>query len=277
MRLRPLHPAFGVEVLDVDPLNASAGEIEQIRAALDAHQMLLFRGQGRIAPEQHVEIVSWFGEPAGESDDGALWTVLCNENAAGAARLEFHSDQTYTDHPIELIALHPIELPPGPTATAFISSQAAWGRLPHGLKARLEGLTLRHRLAVDDYGDWPEFVADHPMRLTHPRTGRPVLLVTEHHAHRVLGLGREDSDALLGELFGYLYSPSFTYLHQWALHDLLIWDNLAIQHSRPEEAVLAKGRRTMQRVALCDASLDFVIAAAREREAQGHPAVDGRR
>ena len=102
MRLRPLHPAFGVEVLDVDPLNASAGEIEQIRAALDAHQMLLFRGQGRIAPEQHVEIVSWFGEPAGESDDGALWTVLCNENAAGAARLEFHSgiDEIFDVQPL---------------------------------------------------------------------------------------------------------------------------------------------------------------------------------
>jgi hypothetical protein len=34
-------------------------------------------------------------------------------------------------------------------------------------------------------------------------------------------------------LFAHLYQPAFQYLHQWAAHDLVIWDNRALQHSRP--------------------------------------------
>jgi taurine dioxygenase len=278
MRLRSLHPAFGVEVLGLDVTKAvSSSDIDELRAHFDDRQMLLLRGQGRISAERHVEVMSWFGEPACEREDGALWTVLSNEDAAGAARLQFHSDLTYCDHPVHAIGLHALELPDGPTTTAYVSGQAAWDRLPAHMQETLAGLTLRHRLAVKDFGDWPEFVADHPLRFPHPRTGRPILLATEYHAHRVLELGREASDRLIGELFAYLYDDAYVYEHQWALHDLLIWDNLAIQHARPEEAVISRGRRTLQRVALSDVSLEYVMTRAREREVEGLAPVEGRR
>ena len=72
---------------------------------------------------------------------------------------------------------------------------------------QLKGLTLRH-LHISNVAEynWPDFIADHPMRFPHPRTGKPLLLVTEHHADRVLELGepwfaRADSlDAVEGVL-----------------------------------------------------------------------------
>ena len=82
MRFRRLHPDFGVEVHDVELLNPTVDEIDELRAALDEHQLLLFR-QGRIPPERHVEIVSRFGTPTDDSGDGKRWSVLHNQDRAG--------------------------------------------------------------------------------------------------------------------------------------------------------------------------------------------------
>ena len=98
----------------------------------------------------------------------------------------------------------------------------------------------------------PIFSADHPVRLMHPRTGRPVLYVTEYHADRIYGLEREESDRLIDELQAHLYAPAHVYEHEWELWDFLIWDNLAVQHARREEARVADGARALQRVQVTD-------------------------
>jgi taurine dioxygenase len=268
MWLRSLHPDFGAEVLDFDVLNGGAPEeIAALRAAYDEHQLLLFRGAGQpIPPERQVEISSWFGPPIANSEDGVLWTVLHNSEPAGSARLPFHSDLSYTDDPILGLSLHATELPPGGSATAFVSGVHAWETLSPELKDLLAGKTLRHRLATSLYGDWPEFLADHPVRLAHPRTGTPVLYVTEHHAERIHELEAETSARVLGELFAHLYAPEHVYVHDWTLHDLVAWDNLAVQHARPEVAEPAQGPRAMQRVALAEVPYFELVERARRQE-----------
>jgi taurine dioxygenase len=267
VRLRRLHPAFGAEILDLDANGAwSPAQIEELRQAFREHQLLLFRGQGRVAPQRHVEICSWPGPLATEREDGELWTLLDNKDAAGASRLEFHCDHSYTDTPIDGISLHAVELPHSETATAFVSGVDAWRRLSAADQAQLAQLTLRHRLSTAAYGDdWPDFIADHPMCTARPRTGEPVLYVTEHHAHRVVELEREASDRLLERLFAHIYAPEHIYMHEWRINDLLIWDNSAIQHARPAAAHLSEGRRVLQRVAMAELSLDSIMTRARER------------
>jgi taurine dioxygenase len=115
--------------------------------------------------------------------------------------------------------------------------------------------------------NWPRFVAEHPVRLIHPRTGVPLLLVTEHHAERILELDEARSRAVIDEIFAVMYAPERRYTHWWQPDDLLIWDNLALQHARTEEAVPSRGRRALQRVALSEVGLPELVERARAREA----------
>jgi taurine dioxygenase len=267
MQVRKVHAHFGVEVLDFDTLRAVAPEqIEELRTALSEHQLLLFRSGHRISPERQVEISSWFGHPVSDGGDGKFWSVLRNEEAAGRVRLAFHSDLSFTRSPIQGISLHAIELPTAGTSTSFVSGVHAWASLPPDRQGLLSAMCARHRLASKLFGDWPEFVADHPVRLLHPRSGRPVLYVTEHHAERIHELAPEDSARMLAELFAHLYAPEHVYTHRWESYDLVIWDNLSVQHARREEADPAGGSRVMQRVALNDVPFVELVEHARRTE-----------
>lgn len=270
MKFRPLHRDFGVEVRDFDTQSGgSAEEIAALRAAWDDYGLLLFRGGGRLSPERQLEIASWFGPPppVANSAQGDYVTVLHNDDAAGAVPLAFHSDLTYTDHPIRGICLHAIALPQGTTSTTFVSGVAAWRSLPEDLKSAVEGTMLRHKLDMFASGyDWPVFLAEHPTVLPHPRTGRPVLFVTEYHADRIVELDEAQSRSVLDRLFAHLYAESARYEHRWQLHDLLMIDNIALQHARTAQADPAAGERALQRVALSDATLDDLVERAREQE-----------
>ena len=68
---------------------------------------------------------------------------------------------------------------------------------------------------------------------------------------------------MLAELFAHLYAPENVYTHRWESNDLVIWDNLSVQHARPEEADLARGLRSMQRVALNDVPFVELVERAR--------------
>ncbi len=267
MYFRALHPDFGAEVLDINVLSATKPEIAQLRAALDEHQLLLFRGGRSISPDQQVKICSWFGPPT-EGDDGKKWSVLQNEDAAGRIKLPFHADFTYTESPLEVISLHATDVPPGGTSTSFVSGIRGWSDLSPDLQELLAPMRLRHRHVSSVGADWPEFIADHPVRKLHPRSGRPILFVTEHHAHRILELDAEKSDAVLGDLFGHLYGEGHVYTHHWQTNDLVIWDNLAIQHARREAADPSAGKRAVQRVATNEIPFSELLARARRQEAQ---------
>ena len=269
MDFRPLHRDLGVEVLGFDiARDRDPATIAALRAAHDRHAMLLFRGAARLSPERHAEIAGWFGPPGpvDNSGRGDFVTVLQNSEPAGSFRLPFHSDQTYMDEPVAAICLQAIELPENPTSTTFVSGAAVWRDLPGDMQERLSVLTLRHFYSSRMPGlDWPDFVAEHPVRLLHPRTGQPILFVTENHAQRILELGDAQSAALIADLLERLYRPERRYEHVWQTGDVLMWDNLVLQHARTQESDPGEGPRALQRVALCSITLDEQIALARAR------------
>ena len=268
MHTRPVHADFGVEVLDVElHRTVAAAQIGQLRRALDEHQLLLFRSDRPIPPERQVEIGSWFGPPM-DTGNGARWSVLRNEEASGSIKLPFHADFSYSDSPIKVISLHAIEVPPGGTSTSFASGICGWAGLASDLKDLLAPMTLRHRHVSSIGRDWPEFNAEHPVCKAHPRTGRPILFVTEHHADRILELDADSSREILQRIFMHLYAPARVYTHRWQLHDLLIWDNLALQHARLEAADPAQGGRAVQRVVVNDVSVAELVERARQQQAR---------
>lgn len=271
MEFKPLHPCLGAEVIGFDlHAGGSPEELRQLREAYDRFSLLLFRGGGQLSHERHAELAGWFGPPAPVVNDegGGVVSVLHNRDPAGSLQLAFHCDLTYTDVPIKGICLQAIALPPTPTSTTFISNIAGWDRLPDEMKRRCEGLTLRHSMHVSMAGyDWPPFVADHPLRLLHPRNGRQLLLATEYHAERVLELDEAQSRELIDDLLARLYAPEMQYDHVWQLGDVLMWDNLALQHARREQSDYAGGPRALQRVALAEVGLPELVERARARQA----------
>ena len=86
-----------------------------------------------------------------------------------------------------------------------------------------------------------------PICIEHPRTGKPLLYVSQQSTREIIGMAPEDSEALLQELFDHLYSPELVHVHDWTDGDLLVFDNLTMQHARSN--VDANGpTRTLRKV-----------------------------
>jgi alpha-ketoglutarate-dependent taurine dioxygenase len=64
----------------------------------------------------------------------------------------------------------------------------------------------------------------------------------------IVGLPDIESEALLAELFAHLYQPSARWNHEWRPGDLVVWDNIAMQHARPNVAGNGPAR-TLRKVA----------------------------
>jgi taurine dioxygenase len=264
MEFRPLHQGFAAQVTGFDVMRScEPADIEALRAAYDEYQLLVFRCDEDMPPERQVEITSWFG-PIMDSFGGEVG-FLSNEEGqfGGRERLPWHFDYTFTETPFKGISLQAVALPPTGTTTLFTSNVANWASLPPDIQRRVEPLTSRHRGTDDPISGKAEIIADHPVRVIHPRTGEPLLFITEYHSERINELDPEESAELLTALFAHMYAPERVYEHHWQLHDFLLWDNWDIQHSRPVEADPADGIRSLRRVTNSEKSLDAIMGRAR--------------
>ncbi len=184
--------------------------------------------------------------------EGTAWTVLDNAEPAGRNELPFHSDITFLEFPLAGISLYPQELPATSTSTTYVSNAVAWQQLPEPLQNELRHLKARHYFDASHHMgfDWPVLEYWHPVCLAHPKTGQPLLFVTEHHVDRIETMTEVRSAEVLKELFATLYAAERRYEHIWRRGDLVIWDNLAIQHARTRAAEPSQGKRIMRRVQL---------------------------
>lgn len=170
----------------------------------------------------------------------------------GTKELQWHNDVPYLPSPYLVAALHAVDVDPDATSTKFVSGVRAYASLPQSLKERLTRLNAlqvrqrkserRNRLADLEPGD---LCTVHPVVRHQEGTGRPYLFVNENMTACIIGISEHESDALLAELFSYLYADEAVYEHRWRPGDLVVWDNLALQHAR---GTVGEGARTLQRV-----------------------------
>ena len=124
--------------------------------------------------------------------------------------------------------------------TGFIDAAEAYTRLPAALRERIADVSAVH---VERFprGPVPNRVR-HPVVLHHPVTGIPILFVNPLFTESIPEAG---DDSLLVELQASFAAPAIQYWHRWRPGDLLIWDNLVLQHARNEFP--ATDRRTIRR------------------------------
>lgn len=274
-----LSPSLGVEISGLD-LSAAvpAKTVEELRALLDRHGLLYFPGQ-TLTPGQQVHLVGEFG-PLAANGDGSLFKHVANNPTGGEidfvseSRLLMHSDLQYAPLPLLGLSLYGQSVDAGAPPTLFANAAEAFKRLPLATQKRIDSLLVLQatdlrggdlsyrpklgQISGQPHADFPRTV--HPLVYRHPRTGTPVLFASEHQSVHVIGLTESDSEALLEELFAALYAPDNIYRHNWHNGDLLIWDNILLQHGRPETP--AGSPRILRRVVLASHSQTYLELAA---------------
>lgn len=248
IRWKPLSP-FGAELdvrLNGEISSALSTALEQM---FRRHYLLVIPGQD-LSEEQQKRIMAILGPVPEYSDD-----LVSNDPAAGnqgSIKLAFHSDLSFAPEPDLGLSLFAMDVIDGASATRIASGIHSYAALPKALKTRIADLqalnvwsinqTRRNRLAELRSSD-PRCA--HPVVWPHPVTAEPVLYVTEMQTDCILGLSESESEALIAELFDYLYSPANVVTHYWRTGDLVIMDNRALQHGRDD--VSNVGLRTLRR------------------------------
>jgi taurine dioxygenase len=273
MDLGPASPALGTTVRDVDlraPL--AADDLARLRAALERTYLLHVPGQ-HLSDDEHLGFVERFGAIAVEGEDCVGFVSNHRpDGSLGSAASTFHIDYGFTQSPYEYLSLYGLEIPRRGTETWFANAAAAARDLPPKLRARVAGLEARAAVdvtsAVREAGvrielgrldeTYPH--ARRPVLWPHRTTGEPVLAVWEQQTDALLPLPEEESTPLIAALFAHLYRPDHVMVHRWQPGDLLLWDNHALQHARPDVGV--DEPRTLRRVCV-GTSPDLSIFAER--------------
>lgn len=241
-----LTPHIGTEVkTDLDTL-LSGSEAAQLRTILEQRGVLLFRGIDMTDDEQ-LQFAKTLGIPRNEH--GTEITKVSSDKTKSPIFAEytegtyfFHFDDTYMNVPALASVLRARTLAPAGGQTEFANTYAIYDDLPEDEQRRLDGLQAVHsqetilRKAFPNpterqLGLWGEGAipaTTHPL-VWHHRTGRKSLLLG-NTISRIVGLERDESDALIARLLGLADRPEYIYRHDWRVGDVLIWDNTGTMH-----------------------------------------------
>lgn len=237
-----------------------------IRAALNEHKVIFFRGQDHLTDEGQYAFAQLLGTPTTAhptvTSRGAQ--VLPIDSDYGRAN-SWHTDVSFVDRVPKASILRAVELPAYGGGTIWASGVAAYEKLPKPLKALVNNLRATHT-NVYDYADIAAehaidprnqeyraefestlFETEHPVVRVHPETGERTLLLG-HFVKGFVGLNSAQSQQLFRLLQHHATNEDLTYRWEWQPGDVAIWDNRATQH----RAVADYGdqRRILHRVTL---------------------------
>jgi alpha-ketoglutarate-dependent taurine dioxygenase len=266
LKIRNLRPEFGAQVSGLVPkAPLDTQTAETLKKLFDERSLLVFRnidldlkfqtylselliGNDALAPGAPPPVENFY---------------VSNEKATAAApfgRLMYHSDGQWSKERSDLLSLYGEKVEQPSVPTMFVSSAVGWDTLPENLRARVKDRFAVHMHDEETYlkrakGDTEVLVNSYagndksnrmPIVYVHPRTGRTLLYVSQQMTHHIDGLSPQESEELLEALFKHLYAPGNELAHHWRERDLVMWDNLALQHARPN--VESKGpKRTLRK------------------------------
>ena len=279
MEIIRLNAPHGAEIRGLDlaePMTPETGEA--VRGAWHDNPVLLFRGQD-LDDQQLMSLARNFGElelppsrllkysHGSGQKDGIPPEINVISNIVedgkkigqlGAEEAKWHSDTGFVEKPPAGSFLHAKELPPEGSGgnTSFLNLYDAYDALPDDLRAAAEDRWSKHDPSYTSDGvlrkDFKAYADPsmgpgpcHPLVREHPETGRKALYLGRRFNSYVLGLGVEDSEALLDRLWAHATQECFMYEHIWSLGDVMIWDNRCVMHRR--ESFDPAMRRRMHR------------------------------
>lgn len=253
LTINKLTDSVGAEVLEVDPerLATDSSLGAAVLAALEDNGVLVFPGL-HLDPQAQVAFSDRLGE-VDHSSDGhhpvpGIYPITLDKskNSAAAylrATFDWHIDgctPTGDECPQKATVLSAVQVAERGGATEFANSYAAYEAFSDDEKERFSALRVVHSLEASQSrvnpDPTPEELArwrsrpthEHPLVWTH-RSGRKSLVLGAS-AHYVLGMDRDEGQALLADLLERATQPHLVYSHRWSVGDTVIWDNNGVLH-----------------------------------------------
>jgi alpha-ketoglutarate-dependent 2,4-dichlorophenoxyacetate dioxygenase len=257
MELSAIGPGFGVEVKGASLLDvvSSDAAYRQVRAAFEAHSVLLFRDQS-VSDDLQAVFSRAFGPleivKVGSVGAGTFYSPLNNLAPDGSpvpethrqaliarANQLWHTDSSFKQTPALASVLSARTVPRDGGETEFVSTRLAWERLTPDRQARLRDAIVRHSYAASRDQIDPQLMtaAERAVlpsvrwRMTwrNPANDRRALYLASH-AYAIEGMGEGEGKALLAELIAAAARPEAVYRHAWRTGDVIMWDNRATMH-----------------------------------------------
>ncbi|MFM9967449.1 MAG: TauD/TfdA dioxygenase family protein [Burkholderiales bacterium] len=260
----PLHPLFAAQLHGIDLRRAiDDATVRGFKAAMDQFGVGVIRHDSGFTDTQHVEFTRRLGplqkmkmltmvgnsksrlayaeliDVGNIDNDGKLLLDDDRRRAYGRGNLLWHTDVSFDVNRATLSLLAAHVIPPKGADTEFADMRAAYDALPEAMKKKIAPLKVEHSIwysralagmsdvSASEQATRPP--SHHSLVHTHSGSGRKVLYLAAHASH-IVGWPMDEGRALLAELTAHATQAQFVFRHQWQLHDLLIWDNLATMH-----------------------------------------------
>lgn len=253
LTINKLTPSVGAEVRGVDPASLASDDSlgGAVLEALEAHGVLVFPGLG-LDPESQVAFSRRLGAVDHSSDGhhpvAGIYPITLdkskNKSAAYLrATFDWHIDgctPTGDECPQKATVLSAVRVADRGGETEFANSYAAYDAFSDEEKERFSSLRVVHSLEASQRRINPDPTAEelarwrsrptheHPLVWTH-LSGRKSLVLGAS-AHYVVGMDRDEGQALLAELLERATQPELVYSHRWSVGDTVIWDNNGVLH-----------------------------------------------
>jgi len=255
---RPLSPTFGAEAqIDLSsPLGPEM--LDAWRELFERRHLILVRC-GALSAGDHQRAVGAFGRLIASEKASAFVSTDPEKGSLGTTEVAFHSDFSFTPHPLDGISLYGLSLVDDASSTRWISAIDGYAHLPEALRERIAGLQVLNVISNDrcernrfQQGPSPLPATAHPL-VRYTNAGQPFVYANEAQSDHVVGLSPAESDAVLDALFAALYDPARIVEHRWRKGDLVVWNNQVLQHARGD--VSGIGERTLRRFEFGESAL----------------------
>jgi taurine dioxygenase len=221
--------------------------VAAIRAALLAHKVIFFRGQGHLDDAGHQAFARLLGTPVGHPTlpgDGGEHLLELDSHRGGKAN-SWHTDVSFVPAYPSASILRALVIPPVGGDTVWANCATAYSRLPEFLRLLADDLRAIHSNDYDYAAnqDQPDAAldayqatftatilkAEHPLVRVHPETDERTLLLGSFFKQFV-GHGQEESRRLYDLFQAHITRLENMVRWRWREGDVAIWDNRATQH-----------------------------------------------
>uniref|UniRef100_A0A0A9XNV9 Alpha-ketoglutarate-dependent sulfonate dioxygenase n=1 Tax=Lygus hesperus TaxID=30085 RepID=A0A0A9XNV9_LYGHE len=231
---------LGCEVRGIDLKTENRPEvIERIKQDVTKFRLLIFKDQGVISGDRHVEISKWFGDlestfykhPRSPHPDVFRVSNDEEEGCTGVGRTGWHIDGSFQDAPFSYSLYHMVSVPKK-GATSFAPLTEIIEGLPKAKREEWDRIWM-----VSDRRTGPI----HPLIYRHPITKKEVLcfhlgmtseFLYDYGTSNERLASKEETRRILNDIHEEFVKDggSIQYVHNWEVGDFIISDNLAVGH-----------------------------------------------
>ncbi|KAK3292163.1 uncharacterized protein B0H64DRAFT_222864 [Chaetomium fimeti] len=251
-----LTPTIGTEVRGIQLSTLTAAGKDELARFVAERKVVAFRDQdfADLPIDEALNYGSYFGRhhihptsgaPAGYPEIHLVHRGAGDRSAEAffakrTSSVAWHSDVSYERQPPGTTFLYVLDRPATGGDTLFADAAEAYRRLSPLFRQRLHGLRATHSAAEQAASSLARggvqrrepVINEHPLVRTHPVTGEKAIYVNPQFTRDIVGLKKEESDAILKFLYDHLaYGADFHARVKWEPRTVVVWDNRVTQHS----------------------------------------------